>query len=167
MYIVIMTATLSSRPADAKALYAVIVEVRRLFHRLAADTDRLHADLRITAAERAVLEALADGGRSTVPDLARRKGVTRQHVQALANQLARAGLVEPLPNPAHRRSPLLELTAAGRRAFGAMRAREDRLLAAVAGRIAAPPLDGVARTLREIGDGVSALVARAPRSRHR
>jgi DNA-binding MarR family transcriptional regulator len=147
----------------AEPLYQVIVEVRRLFHRLASATDRLHADRAVPVAQRAVLEALADDGPSTVPALARRKGVTRQHVQVLANALQEAGLVEAVANPAHRRSPRLALTPAGLRLFEAMRSREGRFLEGVAARLGTPPLPMVARSLRALGDAVEASLDQPPR----
>ena len=53
-------------------------------------------------------------GSLTVPQIARRLGVSRQHTLRLTNDLAREGLVELVPNPDHKTSPLIELTADGR-----------------------------------------------------
>ncbi|WP_396642919.1 MarR family winged helix-turn-helix transcriptional regulator [Microbacterium sp.] len=53
-------------------------------------------------------------GSLTVPQIARRLGVSRQHTLRLTNDLAREGLVELVPNPDHKTSPLIELTPAGR-----------------------------------------------------
>jgi DNA-binding MarR family transcriptional regulator len=50
----------------------------------------------------------------TVPQAARRLGVTRQGVQRVANDLLAANLVELTVNPDHRTSPLLALTDSGR-----------------------------------------------------
>lgn len=60
-----------------------------------------------------VLSALS-GPPLTVPQAARRLGITRQGVQRVANDLIGAELVRLLPNPDHRSSPLLELTPGGR-----------------------------------------------------
>jgi len=49
----------------------------------------------------------------TVPQVARRMGLTRQSVQRVANTLVDEGLVVFLPNPEHQRSPLLGLTDRG------------------------------------------------------
>jgi DNA-binding MarR family transcriptional regulator len=43
-------------------------------------------------------------------------GITRQAVQRIANRLMDEGLLDSLPNPAHKRSPLLTPTARGRTA---------------------------------------------------
>ncbi|MER6448736.1 MarR family transcriptional regulator [Streptomyces venezuelae] len=50
----------------------------------------------------------------SVPSAARRLGVARQNVQRIANDLAKDGLADLVPNPDHRTSPLLTLTADGR-----------------------------------------------------
>ncbi len=114
--------------AKARAIEALTREVRACFNRLRALGDALHHDLGITAAMRAVMEALADGGAQTVPTIARAKSVSRQHIQVLANALIEAGLVASRPNPEDGRSPLIELTAKGKRTFAAMRDREKTVL---------------------------------------
>jgi DNA-binding MarR family transcriptional regulator len=49
----------------------------------------------------------------TVPQIARRMGMTRQGVQRIANQLVRDGLATFVENPDHRGSPILRLTDEG------------------------------------------------------
>lgn len=157
-----MTSQLSvHEKADTGALYQVIREVRRLFHRLANATDRLHADIGVTTAQRAILEALADAGRQAVPELARMKGVTRQHVQVIANDLVAAGLVTARPNPAHRTSVLLELSDRGRHTFTTMRSREEKLLGTVVGRLDVTHLKLVAKTLNDLGEAVDERLGQA------
>jgi DNA-binding MarR family transcriptional regulator len=50
----------------------------------------------------------------TVPQAARRLGVSRQAVQRVANDLADEALVDVQDNPDHKGSPLLSLTPGGR-----------------------------------------------------
>lgn len=102
-------------------------EVRHLFQVLKALADGLHKDTGVNASTRAVMEALAEGPR-TVPDIARGKSVTRQHIQLLVDELAASELVELRPNPAHQRSPLVALTRRGEALFLAGRKREAPLL---------------------------------------
>jgi DNA-binding MarR family transcriptional regulator len=149
---------------DSQALYGLIVEVRKLFHRMANVADRLHADLGLPAAQRAVMESLADSGPSTVPAIARRKGVTRQHIQVVMNSLEGRGFVVSLDNPAHRKSPLFDLSPMGRGAFEKARSREHRILETLAAtcRVASP--SQVARVLSDLGDALEeTLEARFPR----
>ena len=86
--------------------------------------DVLHRDLGVTSAMRAVMEFLAENGEHTVPQVARAKNVTRQHIQTLVNRLDVSGLVSIRPNPADKRSPLIDLNDAGKKTFAAMRRRE-------------------------------------------
>ncbi len=96
-----------------------------LFHELRATADSLHDDPDgLSAGHRGVLESLRREGARTVPDLARARPVSRQHIQVLVNRLLELELVVTTPNPAHRGSPLVALTPAGRRRFTAMVARE-------------------------------------------
>ncbi len=60
---------------------------------------------------------IAATGRFSVAMLARRLGLTRQSVQRVADQLVAEELASYEPNPDHRRSPLLILTADGRDAL--------------------------------------------------
>lgn len=53
------------------------------------------------------------GAPRTVPQIARRMGLTRQSVQRVANALEDEGLAVFLSNPEHQRSPLLSLTDRG------------------------------------------------------
>ena len=106
----------------------VIDEVRLLWNALVRRGEALHADEPLTMGMRAILEFLLRNGPTTVPDVARRRGVTRQHVQALVNPLLEEGLVEAVENPAHRRSPLMRLTARGERTIRRMRRREAAVL---------------------------------------
>lgn len=51
----------------------------------------------------------------TVPQIGRSLGHARQVIQRAANHLQGEGLIDTLPNPNHKRAPLLVATEAGRR----------------------------------------------------
>src|SRR4051794_30966765 len=103
-------------------LTPLINRIPRLFHLLKALGDAMHADLGVTTSMRGVMGSLSALGPRTVPELARERPVSRQHIQSVVNDLAAAGFVRAVPNPAHRRSALIELTAEGRRVYAAVRA---------------------------------------------
>jgi len=104
-------------------------EVRLTFHALRAAAEALHQDPDgLTAGHRGVLESLELGVAQTVPALARARPVSRQHIQILVNRLLDLELVEAQENPASRRSPLIGLTAEGRRRFRGMVKRERAAL---------------------------------------
>jgi DNA-binding MarR family transcriptional regulator len=96
-------------------------------------------------------------GPQTVPQLARERSVTRQHVQALVNPLVEAGYVELLDNPAHRRSRLVGLTESGRELVTGMDCRESEALSALG--VAAPgeELRRAAEVLRSVRESLGSL----------
>ncbi len=147
--------------APAQPLRQAIQAVRRLFHVLSGAADRAHAELGISASQRAVLDVLAERGPRTVPQVAREQGVSRQHVQVLANGLLEAGLLESLDNPDHLRSPLLRLSADGAKAVEAARRREARQLTDLAKRIPGPDLKVTLKTLNAMESGLNRRESRA------
>lgn len=60
------------------------------------------------------MRSLALLGPLTVPQIARMRPTSRQRMQRLADELAEQGWLEFNPNPAHRRSQLMQLTPEGR-----------------------------------------------------
>jgi DNA-binding MarR family transcriptional regulator len=127
-------------------------EVRLLWHRLLQVGEQLHAQEPITLGMRAVLEQLARGGPSTVPEIARARYVTRQHIQMLVNGLSEQKLVAFQNNPAHKRSPLVRLTPKGERTIERMLEKERRLLAGNFG-IRSADLQHAADVLRTVRAG--------------
>lgn len=95
--------------------------------------ERLVHDLGWTVGSRAVVEALAERGSATVPQVAAELSLARQNVQRQVDELLRLGHVRTRPNPAHRRSVLLQLTPAGRKAFDRLHSSELTDLASLAG----------------------------------
>jgi DNA-binding MarR family transcriptional regulator len=102
---------------------------------------------------RAVLAMLHRGGRMTVPQMGRAQALSRQFVQRMVNDAAAQGLVEAIPNPAHRRSSLIRLTDAGTARVTAVLAREHALLAEV-GELTAEDVDACVAVLRRMLDAI-------------
>lgn len=125
--------------------------VRHLFHQLraVAETATPVTD-KFTASHRAVLESLASEGPRSVPALARARPVSRQHIQVLVNDLVALGFVETRRNPAHKRSPLIALTAAGARKFEAIRRAESEALRSMRLPLSAAKMTEVADDLAEL-----------------
>ena len=97
-----------------------IDEIRLCFHQLGAAATDVHRAVHLTAAQRGVLESLVPHGEQTVPQLARMRPVSRQHIQGIVDSLAESGLVAPVPNPVHKRSSLIRLTSKGRKVMEAV-----------------------------------------------
>src|SRR5215831_6683621 len=115
------------RTLRGAALMAVIEEAAALHLRAQAVVEQLHRRPELTDACRGVLRDLARLGPRTVPQLARGRDCSRQHVQVLVNRLVADGMAELIANPDHRRSSLVELTEGGRAALEAMWRREAEL----------------------------------------
>jgi DNA-binding MarR family transcriptional regulator len=129
---------------------AVIEEAVALHLRANAAVEQLHQRPALTNACRGVLRDLARLGPRTVPQLARRRECSRQHVQVLVNRLVADGMAELIHNPDHRRSPLVSLTGAGRDALEAMRQREAELIDELPVESAIEDLQRAADVLREL-----------------
>ena len=80
---------------------------------------------------RAVLTLLRGHGPMTVPQIGRAQALSRQFVQRMVNEAAARGLVESTPNPAHKRSSLIRLTAAGDRLVDTVLRREHATLSQI------------------------------------
>jgi len=77
---------------------------------------------------RAVLNMLRAHGPMTVPQMGRAQALSRQFVQRMVNEAAARHLVESIPNPAHKKSSLIQLTAQGRSLISAVIDRERAVL---------------------------------------
>ena len=147
-----MMPTLTRTP-EGDAATAVVVETFRANGLLLASGHRLAAKEGLTAARWQVLGALALAGRPlTVPQIARRMGLTRQAVQASVNRLRAQGLVETGANLDHRRSPLIRLTPLGRQRYEALDRRQIRWINEVSAGLKLADLAAAARLLRDLSD---------------
>lgn len=104
---------------------------------------------------RAVLDMLRLAGPMTVPQMGRAQALSRQFVQRTVNDAAARGLVEAVPNPAHRRSSLIRLTDPGRAAIEAVIARERGLLGEVGGALTRSDVDACVKVLSSMLAAVS------------
>ena len=108
----------SSRKAAGEVTTSVILSTFRLNGLLLEAGDRLSAEHGLTSARWQVLGAISLSDRPlTVPQIARRMGLTRQSVHATVDRLVGNGLIELIPNDDHVRSQLVRLTAAGEEAY--------------------------------------------------
>ncbi|MNX25867.1 MarR family protein [compost metagenome] len=135
----------SSRPpslprfaADVEALTDLTLTVFRTHGALLQWGDKLVEPLGLSSARWQMLGSIALAGRPlTAPQVGEAMGVTRQGAQKQLNLLLESRLVSSHANPAHRRSPLYELTPRGRQLY----LRAEKLWAARAAELAAriPP----------------------------
>jgi DNA-binding MarR family transcriptional regulator len=112
----------------ARAVMSALEESVSLFFRLRAVLEDIHGHSDISGSMRSVMRDLNHHGPQTVPQMARRRPVSRQHIQAIVNDLQRAGLVSLSENPRHKRSRLVRMTPAGEEALQAIILREHEVL---------------------------------------
>jgi len=112
-------------PNDA---YQIVWLTRRLFRAMAQKSNDSLQDLDITVADRAVLEFLHPDETLSVPEIARRYQVSRQHVQVTVNGLLESGNLATKGNPRHKRSPLIALTSKGRALFRKIKKRDAKIV---------------------------------------
>jgi DNA-binding MarR family transcriptional regulator len=103
---------LTKRTPRAELLRQLILDMLQLDGALRRRAEGMTAEQGQTPARWKVLTAAGCDVR-TVPQIARRMGLTRQAVQRIANQLVEDGLAEFVDNPDHRASPILRLTDRG------------------------------------------------------
>lgn len=98
-----------------------------------------------------MLRSLKLEGAQTVPQIARSRPVSRQHIQKLANEMIADGVIELINNPAHQRSKLLQLTPKGETIFQEITARIAQAAAGLSQDIDAADLQVAVRVLRQLG----------------
>lgn len=109
-------------------LSAFLKELQRLQLNLAYRMEQLTEDLGLAAGPRLILEWIAENPGLTVPEIARMRHVSRQHIQVQVNALYERGYIEALSNPDHARSYKYRLTKGGQKAYKAIKARLEYLL---------------------------------------
>jgi len=142
---------------ETEALVRLFREMRTGFNLLRELAEKLHAEDGVNTSMRSVMESLAGGLRRTVPDLARERGVSRQHVQTIANGLLSRNLVATVDNPDHKRSPFYRLTSEGEALFGRIRAREQAPMEALADGFAPDDLAAATAILARLNRRIETL----------
>ncbi len=102
----------------------MIADIYELAGRFRESGEAIARTVGQTQARWQVLSA-ASGAPRTVPQIARRLGVSRQNVQRIADLLVSEHCAAFEPNPDHRRSPYVVLSKRGRDALNQLTARAD------------------------------------------
>jgi DNA-binding MarR family transcriptional regulator len=129
----------------------LIADVYELAGTSRRTSDLLAAGLGQTAARWHVMSVISDAA-LTVPEIAHRLGLARQSVQRVVDDLVTTGMVEPLPNPMHVRSPRVALSEAGVRTLDQLFAASDQDRAELLDRagVSAKELAAARSTLRSL-----------------
>jgi DNA-binding MarR family transcriptional regulator len=141
----------AQRTPEGETATQVILSMFRANGLLLEAGDRLAADDRLTSARWQTLGAVALAEQPlTVPQIARRMGLTRQSVHVTVKRLVADGLLELVPNVDHRRSPLVRLTEHGGARYAAIDRRQAAWVNRLARGIDRTELETTARVLDEL-----------------
>jgi DNA-binding MarR family transcriptional regulator len=147
----IMSKTVETRTSEGERATEVILSTFRANGLLLAVGDRLAAEHGLTSARWQVLGAIALAQQPlTVPQIARRMGLTRQTVHTTVNRLLADGLVELAPNADHRRSQLVSMTELGRAKYRAIDEKQAVWVSELAAGLRRSELETTARVLDEL-----------------
>lgn len=141
------------RSPEGEAATRLILCTFRANGRLVAAGDALGAEQGMSSARWQVLGAVALAERPlTVPQIARRMGLTRQSVHATVKRLVDDGSVELASNADHSRSTLVRLTEAGAASYEAIDASQAEWVNALTDGIDRAELETAAGVLEELGE---------------
>ena len=140
----------STRPDKRQLVPLIVADIFQLAGAFRDKGEQIAGTVGQTQARWQVMSAASADAR-TVPQIARRLGVTRQGVQRLADLLVQERIATYQANPDHRGSPHLILTPQGRTALARLSATADVYHAAVATLLSAAEFqhlhDGLRRLL--------------------
>lgn len=132
----------------ADLLTAIALTVFRLNGQLIEWGNHFAKPHGLTSARWQVLGAIAMAPQPpSMPQIGAAMGVTRQGVLKQINLLVAEGLVAPLSNPMHKRSPLYALTAQGQAAYQALTERWQAHVRGLATGFSAAQLDATMQVL--------------------
>jgi DNA-binding MarR family transcriptional regulator len=142
----------ANRTQAGEAMQELMLEIISAFFLLRAAGKRIGA---VTAADGGywgMLRSLKLEGAQTVPQIARSRPVSRQHIQKLAAEMIAEGVIESVDNPAHRRSKLLRLTTKGEAVFQEITGRIAQEAEGFAQDMDAAELQLSVKVLRQLGE---------------
>ena len=119
--------TTAPRGSGRPELGELFDEAVALYLRLTALAAAMYKRGELSGPRRTLLRALARSGPRTVAHLARARAQSRQRLQPLVNALIDEGLLGTQPNPLHKQSPLVVLTARGQKLAQEIADHEGRL----------------------------------------
>jgi DNA-binding MarR family transcriptional regulator len=139
------------RTSEGEAATDVVLATFRANGLMLGAGDGLASEEGLTSARWQVLGAIRLAGRPlTVPQIARRMGLTRQSVHVTVNRLVDEGMLALAPNADHRRSQLVRLTEDGTGKYSAIDALQAVWVNRLAAGIGRMELETTARVLDEL-----------------
>lgn len=141
----------NKRTPTGEAATRLILSTFRANGLLLGAGDLLSGDEGLTSARWQVLGAIALTDRPlTVPQIARRMGLTRQSVHATVKRLVRDSFLELARNADHRRSQLVRLTRSGKAKYEAIDVQQAAWVNQLARGIGRADIESAQRVLDEL-----------------
>jgi DNA-binding MarR family transcriptional regulator len=128
----------------------LVYETTALHHRMKIVVQHLHGGGELAAGKRGILKGIELRGPQTVPQMARARPVSRQHIRACLEPLLAEGLVQYVDNPHHKRSKLVDLTPKGVARLQAINRREEAFFKRLQARFDAEEVRAAADLLRRV-----------------
>jgi len=138
-------------------LQTAVLEIRLCFNQLRATADKLQNDLGINASMSAVMEHLSESTGRTVPDIARSRSVSRQHIQMIVNKLSAAKLVTSRANPTDMRTSLISLSARGQSICDEVQRRQALELGRLSESLSADELQNFVATIKKLNNSLKGM----------
>ena len=140
----------STLPGARASLETLLAEVAALANQLKKTMALMPQQDNSPQGGSSILHTLGRLGPQTVPDIARTRALSRQNIQILVNRLVSQGFVAVTPNPAHKRSGLIELTDRGRGLLATVMEQEATSLESLLPHVPQARLVPAARLLRRL-----------------
>lgn len=146
---------MTKRTASAEILTNLILETFRLNGELLDAGNQLTKPLGLTSARWQVMGAIDIAGQPiTVPQIARRMGLTRQGVQRIVNDLKNIDMITLGPNIDHKRAPLVSLSPKGIKAMTSVNKSQAKWANKVSQGISERKLTQALKVLNEIREAL-------------
>src|SRR5438034_3278005 len=151
-----MTTTQTGPPIPLRdALETFLTEIGAAASRLKTILGPRDDHHHLPAGKQAILQVLFRHGPQTVPQIARTRLNSRQNIQLFVNRLKREGIVQFIPNPGHKRSPLVRLTDQGQSALDSAAQQQNEFLESLSARTSETELMSASSLLRKLRQAIA------------
>ncbi len=133
----------------------IVLEVFKLGGFLINAGDQMGMEYGVTSARWKILGAIFLAGEpQTVPQIARRMGLTRQAVQRLVDVMQKDGLLLFHKNPDHKRAKLIDISDLGKEIFLKLDEKQSKLAIAHSSGIPQAELETTLSVLKRMSDAI-------------
>ncbi len=133
----------------------IVLEVFKLGGILISKGDQMGMEYGVTSARWKILGAIFLAGEpQTVPQIAKRMGLTRQAVQRLVDAMQKDDLLLFHKNPDHKRAKLIDLTDLGKEIFIKLDEKQSKQAIAHSSNLSQAELETALSVLKKMSDAI-------------